>query len=115
MEFGNISQKQLSNRLCYDASDLVHLIDTLETAGYVTRSRDQHDRRSYSIGLTETGKRILEKWSTDAIMLNRELLKALDEEDQKQLHALLLKAFNYHRSRQTPVSLPLGRPIFPKR
>lgn len=51
-----IAQTELSETLGMDRSDMVRLIDTLEAAGLVTRTRDANDRRRQLITLTDDGK-----------------------------------------------------------
>ncbi|MBY8850586.1 MarR family transcriptional regulator, partial [Saccharothrix sp. MB29] len=49
---GPTSQRQISDRLGIDASDLVTLVDDLERLGYAARLRDARDRRRYSVHVT---------------------------------------------------------------
>lgn len=49
------SQRELCDLLRVDRSDMVRLIDALEDAGFVARTRDTEDRRRQLIGLTEAG------------------------------------------------------------
>lgn len=49
------SQTQLSELLAVDASDMVRLIDSLETHGWVTRERDSRDRRRQIVVPTKKG------------------------------------------------------------
>ena len=46
------SQTQLSELLAIDASDMVRLIDSLETHGWVARERDAKDQRNLALALT---------------------------------------------------------------
>ena len=52
-ESGPCSQKEISDALLIDASDLVTLLDDLEQAGLASRHRDEHDRRRYAVEITE--------------------------------------------------------------
>ena len=51
------SQRELSESLGMDPSDVVGLVDVLEHAGYVERQRDPGDRRRYALTLTPAGIR----------------------------------------------------------
>ncbi|EEB63684.1 MarR family winged helix-turn-helix transcriptional regulator [Corynebacterium amycolatum] len=52
---GDMAQTELSALLGMDRSDMVRLIDSLESANLVERTRDAKDRRRQLIALTETG------------------------------------------------------------
>ncbi|MDK8758004.1 MarR family winged helix-turn-helix transcriptional regulator [Corynebacterium sp. MSK151] len=52
---GDMAQTELSALLGMDRSDMVRLIDSLESANLVERTRDSKDRRRQLIALTETG------------------------------------------------------------
>ncbi|MEJ5920422.1 MULTISPECIES: MarR family winged helix-turn-helix transcriptional regulator [unclassified Corynebacterium] len=51
----SFSQRELCDLLGIDRSDMVRLIDTLEEANLVERTRDMKDRRRQLIMITETG------------------------------------------------------------
>lgn len=52
---GDMAQTELSALLGMDRSDMVRLIDSLEAADLVARTRDAKDRRRQLIALTESG------------------------------------------------------------
>lgn len=52
---GDMAQTELSALLGMDRSDMVRLIDSLESANLVERTRDAKDRRRQLIALTEAG------------------------------------------------------------
>ena len=52
---GDMAQTEQSALLGMDRSDMVRLIDSLESANLVERTRDSKDRRRQLIALTETG------------------------------------------------------------
>src|SRR5687767_14609982 len=51
-----VSQREISDHLGLDASDVVGVLDILEAAGMVRRRRDPKDRRRHAVELTETGE-----------------------------------------------------------
>ena len=51
-----LSQRELSDKLGMDPSDIVGLVDVLEDAGFVVRNRDETDRRRYALRLTAAGE-----------------------------------------------------------
>ena len=79
------SQTQLSELLAIDASDMVRLIDSLETHGWVARERDTKDRRRQIIIPTKKGRKI----QTDlASLVASAEERALDDASNKQLKHL---------------------------
>jgi MarR family transcriptional regulator, lower aerobic nicotinate degradation pathway regulator len=70
VDFGACSQKEISERLAIDASDLVALLDDLEKAGFATRKRDERDRRRYAVMATLAGEKALQRRLSDVERLN---------------------------------------------
>jgi DNA-binding MarR family transcriptional regulator len=91
-EFGSASQREISDRLRLDPSDLVAFVDWLEEVGFVRRRRDRRDRRRYAVDLTPAGRRGLRTRARAAELMNAELFGALDPEERERLRTLLLKA-----------------------
>lgn len=91
-EFGSTSQREISDRLRLDPSDLVAFVDWLEEGGFVRRRRDERDRRRYAVDLTPSGRRALGTRARVAERMNAELFGALDPEERERLRTLLLKA-----------------------
>lgn len=80
-----MSQRQLSELLNVDASDMVRLIDSLENNGWVTRERDPKDRRRQIVEATKKGKKALAKLGDDVAAAED---RALEASSQKQLKSL---------------------------
>lgn len=55
------SQRELSDHLVVDRSNVTGMIDRLEAAGWVRRTDDPHDRRVYRVVLTPKGRALWEK------------------------------------------------------
>lgn len=79
------SQTQLSALLTIDASDMVRLIDSLETQGWVQRERDPKDRRRQIVIPTKKGRKMQAELA--ALVAEAED-RALDEATTKQLKHL---------------------------
>jgi DNA-binding MarR family transcriptional regulator len=94
---GPVTQKQVSKRLGLDPSDMVHVIDILERAGYVTRRRDADDRRRYALELTDDGRAAMARLRALADRANDELLAPLDAKSRAQFGRLLADLFEHHR------------------
>jgi DNA-binding MarR family transcriptional regulator len=91
-EFGSASQREISERLRFDPSDLVGFVDWLETAGFVKRRRDERDRRRYAVELTPAGRRALRERARASDRANAEMFGALSPNEREQLRELLLRS-----------------------
>jgi DNA-binding MarR family transcriptional regulator len=98
-EFGPESQREVSERLRFDASDLVTFVDVLERERFVVRRRDERDRRRYALELTAAGRRALRRRDAEAERLNEELFAPLRPEERELLRCLLLRALAHHDPR----------------
>src|SRR3954451_4112931 len=58
---GPISQGTLSDQIGIDPGDMVTIIDILENAGYLTRTRDEADGRRRNLSLTPEGAAATER------------------------------------------------------
>jgi DNA-binding MarR family transcriptional regulator len=59
-EKAGLSQRELSDHLVVDRSNVTGLLDRMERAGWVQRADDPADRRVYRVTLTPAGRRL---WS----------------------------------------------------
>jgi DNA-binding MarR family transcriptional regulator len=98
-EFGPGSQREISDRLRFDPSDVVTFVDGLEQAGWVARKRDPRDRRRYALELTPAGRRALQRRDRSAQQLNRQLFGALNEKEFRLFRDLLLRVLSDHNPR----------------
>jgi MarR family 2-MHQ and catechol resistance regulon transcriptional repressor len=55
---GGLSQRELSDCLVVDRSNVTGLLDRMEQAGWVKRTDHPADRRIYRVVLTEAGRRL---------------------------------------------------------
>ncbi|AKU16019.1 MarR family winged helix-turn-helix transcriptional regulator [Luteipulveratus mongoliensis] len=94
----DLSQQQLSDALRIDRSDVVRLIDGLESAGYVVRQRDSHDRRRYQLSITPAGRAQRKRVDRQIEQAQDRVLAALDPAEREQLHRLALKALGHPES-----------------
>jgi DNA-binding MarR family transcriptional regulator len=53
---GPKSQREIGEQLSIDRTTMVEIVDELERQGIVRRERSPHDRRSYAVTLTTSGK-----------------------------------------------------------
>ena len=90
------AQGTIADRLGYDRSQLVGLLDDLEERGYVVRKRDADDRRRQRVNLTPEGNEALRELRKIAKAVEAEFLAPLGAEDREALHGLLLQLVAYH-------------------
>ena len=57
----HLTQRELSDILIVDRSNVTGLIDRMETAGWVKRLPVPEDRRAYRVTLTPTGRKLWQK------------------------------------------------------
>lgn len=79
------SQSALSETLAIDASDMVRLLDSLESRHWVKRERDAKDRRRQIIASTKKGVKAHKEL---AVLVAKAEDEALDESTNKQLKHL---------------------------
>ena len=58
---GGISQRELSDLLVVDRSNVTGLLDRMEKAGWVRRADNPADRRAYRVLLTAAGRRMWDR------------------------------------------------------
>ena len=85
------AQAAIAEALQFDPSQLVALLDGLEERGFIERRRDPNDRRRQMVTLTAAGKRQLALFRKLAQRIEDDFLEALDEDERRELHDLLLR------------------------
>ncbi len=91
-----LSQRALADRLGAAPSRVVVLVDALESAGLVSRTRDPEDRRHHRLDLTDAGRAVLRGLREAAERQNAQLLAPLDPEERDALTALLSRLAAAH-------------------
>lgn len=97
-----VSQKQISDRIGVDPSDLVGVVDALDQAGLVSRIRDPQDRRRYSLTLTALGRKRLRRLDAVAADVEAELLAPLDPDERAMLQELVERVLDHQRNAGPP-------------
>lgn len=83
------TQRELAEFLSLDPSQIVPLVDSLETEGLVRRMPDPADRRSKVISATEAGRELYGRARQATALSEAETLRALNEQERVQLRELL--------------------------
>ena len=91
---GPISQREISDRLSVDPSDVVGALDILERAGLVERGRDPEDRRRHAVVATPAGRRAGRRLGELRAEAEDRALAGLDASERRQLTALIGKALD---------------------
>lgn len=88
---GEINQKDLVEHLDIRPSSLSEMLGKLETEGYIQRQKDEADKRSVIISITEAGRNII----SETMQARRDYVNALfaplSLEEQEQMITLLEK------------------------
>ena len=86
---GPASQQVLASTLRIDRTNLVGLLNELESDGLVVRERSAADRRRHNVALTDSGVERLDSAEVALESVEDDVLGALDEEQRATLHDLL--------------------------
>ncbi len=85
------SQKDISENLQIDRTTMVSHIDHLEALGFVERTRNPNDRRSYSLLITSKGTQVLDSRWEFLIETELEVLTPLSNHEKQLLKEFLVK------------------------
>lgn len=85
------SQRELAEAVGIRGATLTHHLDTMESAGLVTRRRDPANRRLHMVELTPAGDALFLRLRDVATAFDRRLHAGLSEDDVGQLEALLTR------------------------
>lgn len=88
---GGISQRELSDLLGLDPSQVVALVDELQADGMVERLPDPGDRRTRLVSATRRGRGLRRRARLSVERARREFLSRLDGAEQAALRDLLRK------------------------
>lgn len=83
------TQREISEFLVLDPSQVVALVDELEGRGLLRREPDPRDRRSKILVPTDEGRGLLERAEADVDAATDELLTGLEPAQRAQLQELL--------------------------
>jgi DNA-binding MarR family transcriptional regulator len=87
----------LARRLLIDRSDMHALLTDLEGAGFVTRVRDDNDRRRILVDLTPAGARALKRLDRRIEGAQEALVEPLSAAERRELQRLLTQLVEHHR------------------
>ena len=93
---GGISQADLADTIRIDRTNLVGLLNELETSGWIERRRSPEDRRRHTVQLTKDGEELLSRAEFALTAVEDEVLSDLDDADRRTLHTLLQRVVGGH-------------------
>jgi DNA-binding MarR family transcriptional regulator len=82
---------ELAHNICHDAGSLTRLVDQLVKRGFVTRARDEDDRRVVSLALTPRGRGTVEALAPKVMNFWNGLLSGFTHSEVDTLIALLTR------------------------
>jgi MarR family transcriptional regulator for hemolysin len=85
------SQRELAEAVGIQGATLTHHLDTMESAGLVTRRRDPANRRLHLVELTSAGEALFLRLRDVATAFDQRLRAGLSEGDVGQLEVLLTR------------------------
>ena len=83
---------EISAQMISRAPDITRLVDRLEHAGFVARSRTSKDRRVVRVQITERGLELLMQLDQPVLDLHQRLLGHMTRAELTELNRLLVKA-----------------------
>lgn len=99
------SQLALAERLEINRTIMVKLIDRLQAQGYVTRTRNPQNRRSYLLALTDAGRRALTEMQPAVLERDRAVTSTLTERERVRMGELLGRLLGEPGPDPGPVSI----------
>lgn len=88
---GPMCQKEIGQKILKSSGNITMVIDNLEKAGLVQRSRNKNDRRSFLINLTPKGSSLIEKIFPAHAKRIAKRFEVLSKQEQQTLGTLLKK------------------------
>ncbi|WP_028061516.1 MarR family winged helix-turn-helix transcriptional regulator [Candidatus Solirubrobacter pratensis] len=89
---GPLPQQQLCISMHLDPNNCVLLLNEMEAAGHVRRTRDPADRRRHIVEVTEEGRKALARSDTALNTVEDQVLGPLSPEERETLRQLLDRA-----------------------
>lgn len=84
-----VSQRELSDVLVVDRSNVTGLLGRMERAGWVKRSDDPADRRVYRVTLTPSGRKLWQKAQSRYAAVVVQVTSGLSARQIRETHATL--------------------------
>lgn len=93
LEEGEMTQKDLQDRLGIQPGSMSEIVAKIEGKGLVYRVKDETDRRKVKLIITEEGKAFYQEKMKMRMEEERRLFDALSKEEREELRILLMKLY----------------------
>ena len=93
-----VRQSRLSDILLIERPNLVLILDELESADWITRTRAQDDRRAYDLRVTLKGRRVCDRATAVVADHDTRMADGLTAADRQALHLALNRIESNGRS-----------------
>lgn len=91
---GDVIPSEIAKKLKFSRARMSHILDSLESKGYVQRRTDPNDRRRVLASITEEGRDFAAKKNAESVASLSKQLSALGEHDAQELVRILNKAYS---------------------
>ena len=91
LHLGPQNQKELGQKLLKSGGNITLVIDNLEKSGFVSRKKDQNDRRALIVDLTAQGKSFIEDFFPKHLKKITKEFNVLDDNEKRELGRLCKK------------------------
>jgi len=88
---GPVAQRELASALRIQPSNIVALLDELQSRGLLRRSPDPADRRRHRVALTPRGRAALDRATKAAREAEADLLAPLNRAERQAFHGMLIR------------------------
>ena len=89
-----LCRNEISSRMVAATPDMSRLLDRMENSGWITRERDENDRRQVSTFITDSGKKLLAVIEGPVNQQTHRLLEGVKSSDLKMLLDVLAQIRN---------------------
>jgi len=91
-----LCRNEISARMVTATPDMSRLLDRMERSGWITRERDEDDRRQVSTFITDSGRKLLTLMESPINQQTHRLLEGVKSSDLKMLLDVLAQIRNRH-------------------
>jgi len=91
-----LCRNEISARMVTATPDMSRLLDRMERSGWITRERDENDRRQVSTFITDSGRKLLTLMEDPIHQQTHRLLEGVKSSDLKMLLDVLAQIRNRH-------------------
>lgn len=99
---GDLHVGDLLDKLLATPGNMTVVLRNMERDGYILRTRDETDRRSYVLTLTDKGRTLIEEMLPKHVAVVEEIFGVLTLEEQKAL-VKLLRPFRGHNKEENSI------------